>query len=331
MDRVKNGAKLIKIGAAWLLILMLAIAAAIVTISVVNAQSFGPQRTVQNYLDALRAGDGAKALGLLNARVPAGNAAVLDGAGLAKSQESIKDVSIGKPVDQPNGQRKVTVSYHVNGTELSTDFELEPGPSHWLFFDSWTILPTTLPTINVSVVNATEAQVNGVAVNMPGGKNTFAVFYPGNYEAEYQSSLFAASPVTRSVSSPLASVPAVALATGPTSELLSQVDATIHQYLDGCAKQAVLMPANCPMSAATDNRVVSPIAWSIVNYPSISITPYGGKWIMGPLTVKAQVSYQEQNLFTGAVAPVKHAEDFGFTAKLAISGTTVSVTPVVSY
>lgn len=331
VDRVTNGAKLIKIAAAWLLILMLAIAAAIVTITVVNGNSFGPQRTVQQYLDALRAGDGAKALGLLQARVPGANAAVLDGEGLAKSQEAVTDVHLGDPTDAPENRKTVQLSYSIAGTKLSTDFTLIPGPKHWLFFDSWVMAPTTLPVINVSVVNANQAAINGVPVNMPDGKNSFAVFYPGRYEAEFRSPLFAAPPVTRTVSSPLESVPAVALTTGPTSDLLAQVDGTIHKYLDACAKQAVLMPSNCPMSAATDNRVTSAVKWTIVEYPGVTISPYGGTWVLAPLTVKAQVEYQEQNLFTGVVAPVKTTEDFGFTAKLSIDGTTVSVTPVVSY
>lgn len=331
MERVKNGTQLIKIGAAWLLILMLAIAAAIVTIAIVNSSSFGPQKTVQNYLAALKDGNGAKALGLLQARVPAGNAAVLDGAGLAKSQQGVKDVKIGDPVNAANNQKTVHVSYTVGGTSLATDFKLAPGPKHWLFFDSWTMVPTTLPTVNVSVVNANQASINGVAVNMPDGKNSFTVFYPGTYELEYRSALFAAPPVTRTVSDPLTAVPAVTLATGPTSELLSQVDGTIHKYLDACAKQAVLMPANCPMSAATDNRVTSAVTWTIVEYPDVNISPYGGKWVLAPLTVKAQVAYQEQDLFTGLISDVKTAEDFGFTAKLSIDGTTVGVTPVVSY
>ena len=331
VDGVNNGAKLIKIAAGWLLILMLAVAAAIITITVVNNSSFGPARTVQNYMDALRAGDGEKALGLLHGRVPSANAAVLDGAGLAKSQQGLKDVKVGEPVEAPDHLQKVTVSYTIAGTALSSDFKLSKGPKHWLFFDSWSIAPTTLPVLNVSVVNADRASVNGVDVNMPDGRNSFAVFYPGSYEAEYRSPLFAAPPVQRSVSSPLGSVPAVALATGPTSDLLDQVGATVHKYLDACAKQAVLMPANCPMSAGTDNRVLSAVKWSILQYPDVTITPYGGKWIMAPLTVKAQVEYQGQDLFTGAVSTVKHAEDFGFTSKLSIDGNTVGVTPVVSY
>ncbi|MCQ9164749.1 hypothetical protein [Arthrobacter sp. STN4] len=328
---MKNGAPLIKVAATWLLILMLAIAAAIITITVVNTNSFGPARTVENYLDALRAGNGAKALGLLHGRVPSANAAVLDGPGLARSQQDLKDVKVGDPVAGPDHSQKVTVSYTIGGQALSTDFKLAQGPKRWLFFDTWSIVPTTLPVLDVSVVNANQASVNGVDVNMPNGKNSFAVFYPGSYSADYKSPLFAAPAVQRSVTDPLVSVPAVTLATGPTGELLSQVGSTIHKYLDACAKQTVLMPANCPMSAATNNRVVSAVKWSIVDYPQVSITPYGGKWIMAPLTVRAQVQYQEQDLFTGAVAPFMHAEDFGFTAKLSIAGNTVGVTPVVSY
>lgn len=315
----------------WLLILLLAIAAAIVTISVVNSSTFGPQQTVRNYLAALHAGDGAKALGLLQARVPGANAVALNGPALAKSQEALKDVTVGTPLNSTDGKKTVAVGYTVDGTELSTDFTLVKGPKHWLFFDSWTLAPTTLPILSVSVVNANQASVNGVAVNMPDGKNSFAVFYPGHYETEYRSQFFTAPPVTRTVTGPSAAIPAVVLATGPTSELLSQVDTTIHNYLDACAKQGVLMPAGCPMSAVTNNRVVSPITWTILEYPEVAISPYGGRWILAPMQFKAQLEYQEQSLFTGLTAPVKSVQQFGFTAKLAITDTTVTVTPQLSY
>ncbi|MGO2541221.1 MAG: hypothetical protein ACTH8J_08750 [Specibacter sp.] len=331
VDGVKNGTQLIKIAATWLLILMLAVAASIVTIAVVNTKDFGPEKAVANYLAALKDGDGAKALGLLQAKVPAANAAALDGKALAKSQEDLKDVNIGEAVAGPDDQKIVTVSYTIDKKPLTTVFKLTPGPKHWLFFDSWVMVPSTLPTINASVVNANQAIINGADANMPDGKNSFAVFYPGSYQLEYRSPLFAAPAVTRNVAGPGEAVPAVGLATGPTSKLLSQVDAAVHKYLDACAKQAVLMPTGCPMSASTNNRVVSPVSWSIAEYPAITITPFGGQWIMAPLNVKAKVQYQEQDLFTGLVSEFKEAEDFGFTAKLTIDGTSVSVTPVVSY
>ncbi|MHA7270171.1 hypothetical protein [Arthrobacter sp. HLT1-20] len=324
---MKDGTRLIKIAAAWLLLLMLAIAASIVTISIVNSREFGPEKTVANYLEALRDGDGAKALGLLQAKVPRADAAALDGEALAKSQASLKNVSIGEPAPGPDNSKIVTVNYTMGNSPFKTDFTLTQGPKHWLFFDSWTMLPGTLPIIDVSVVNANQASINGAAANMPDGNNSFAVFYPGSYELEYRSPLFAAAPVTRQVSGPGQAIPAVGLSTGPTTDLLAQVDGTIRKYLDACAKQAVLMPTGCPMTAATNNRVVSEVKWSILQYPAITISPYGGQWIMAPLSVKAQVEYAEQDLFTGLVAPVKIADDFSFAARLSISGTTVTVTP----
>ena len=331
VDGVKNGTQLIKIAATWLLILMLAVATSIVTITVVNAKDFGPEKTVANYLAALKQGNGAKALGILQAKVPSANAAALDGKALALSQEELKNISIADAVPAPKDQKSVTVSYTVDGKPLSTQFLLTQGPKHWLFFDSWLMVPSTLPTINASVVNTNQASINGVDANMPDGRNSFAVFYPGSYKLEYRSVLFAAPAVTRNVTGADQVIPSVGLATGPTSDLLSQVDSTIRTYLDACTDQSVLMPTGCPMSASTSNRVTSPVVWSIVEYPAITISPFGGQWIMAPLSVKALIEYHEQDLFTGIVSDFKDVEDFGFSAKLSITGTNVSVTPVLSY
>lgn len=330
VDEVKNGTQLIKIAAAWLLVLMVALAACIVTIAVVNDKNFGPERTVSKYLNALKAGDGAKALGLLQAKVPSANAAALDGSALAASMTDLKDISIGEAVDGQDKQKIVTVSYTVDGAALTSDFKLLHGPKQWLFFDSWAMVPSTLPLIDVSVVNANQASINGVDANMPDGRNSFAVFYPGRYELEYRSSLFAAPAVARAVTGP-EGVAAVGLATGPTSELLAKVDGTIRSYLDGCTEQAVLLPTGCPMSAGSDNRITSDVKWSILEYPSIAISPYGGQWVLAPLTGKAQVEFAEQNLFTGLISDVKQAEGFTFSATLSIKGSNVSVTPVLDY
>lgn len=310
---------------------MLAIAAAVVTIVVLNKTYFGPQQPVRDYLSALADGDGSKALGLLDAAVPDADAAVLDGPGLKASQSLLKNIEVSSPQPADGNRVTVTVRYTVAGSAKSTDFLLEPGPTRWLFFGSWKFVPSSLPTLEASVVNEDQATLNGVDVALPGGKNSFAVFYPGAYTAEYRSALFAAPAVTRTVTGPANTTPAVVLATGPTSKLLKQVDGKVRAYLDGCAKQQVLLPTDCPMSNYTDNRVVSAIKWTILSYPHVGISAYGGQWIMAPLSVKAQVEYKEQDLYTGAVSPVKHVDNFGFSAKLSVTDTRVSVTPVVNY
>ncbi len=310
---------------------MLAVAAAIITITMVNVSYFGPQQPVRDYIQALRDGDGAKALGLLKATVPAGNPAVLDGSGLKSAAAGIDDLHVGDPQELPGGRVSVPATYKINGAAHSTDFLLEPAGNQWLFFGTWTFVPAPLPTIDVSVVNEATASLNGVRVNMPSGRNTFSVLYPGRYEASFQSELFQAPAVTTAVTSAAVKPAAVALSTVPSPKLMADVNSQLHQYLDGCAKQQVLLPADCPFSNHSDNRIVSPVVWSIVNYPKVGISAYGGAWVIAPLTVNAQVSYQEQQLYTGAMAQVKMAQNFGFTAKLDTTGNKVSVTPVVDY
>ncbi|WP_434615850.1 hypothetical protein [Arthrobacter sp. A5] len=331
MDTVKNGTRLMRIAAGWLLGLMLAVAAAIITITMVNASFFGPQQPVRDYLQALRDGDGAKALGLLKATVPAGNPAVLDGSGLKSAAAAIEDLQIGDPQEQADGRVKVPASYKIDGADHSTEFLLEPAGNRWLFFSTWTFVPAPLPTIDVSVVNETTASLNGVGVTMPSGRSTFSVLYPGQYKASFQSGLFQAPSVTTAVTSAGDKPFAVELNTAPSPKLMADVNSQLHQYLDGCAKQQVLLPAGCPFSNHSDNRIVTPVVWSIESYPTVGISAYGGEWVIAPLTVKAQVSYQEQQLYTGAVVPVEEAQSFGFTAKLDTGGGSVTVTPVVDY
>ncbi len=328
---MKNGTPLIRIAAGWLLGLMLAVAAAVITISVVNTNHFGPQQPVREYFQALHDGNGAKALGLLKPTTPTANPAVLDGEGLSSAAAHLSDLRVGDPQPDAGGKVTVRASYSVDGVQKSTDFQMEPAGKQWLFFSVWSFVPAPLPTLDVSVVNETTASLNGVTVKMPAGRNSFAVLYPGQYTAAFASDLFQAPAVSTTVTSAAIRPPAVDLATAPSAKLLSAVNDQLQQYLDGCAKQQVLLPADCPLSNHSDNRILSPVLWNIESYPKVSISAYGGDWVIAPLTVTAQVSYQEQQLYTGEVSQVKRAQNFGFTAKLTTAGSNVTVTPVVNY
>ena len=81
----------------------------------------------------------------------------------------------------------------MTAAELRTEFLLERSGTEWLFFHKWAIVPAALPVLDVTVVNASEATLNGVPVNMPDGRNSFAVFYPGEYEASLAGEYFAAA------------------------------------------------------------------------------------------------------------------------------------------
>ncbi|MET3952082.1 hypothetical protein [Arthrobacter sp. UYEF36] len=326
---------LVRIAAAWLLVLMLAVAGGIVAVNVVNNTLASPQQPVREYLDALQKGEGEKALGLLRASVPQSNAAMLDGTALQTATARISGIKYGEAEDRGNNQVMVPIDYTIDGSELRTEFLLERSGTEWLFFHTWAIVPAALPVLDVTVVNASEATLNGVPVNMPNGRNSFAVFYPGEYEASLAGEYFSAAATTATVPGRELPVAPLNLMTEATDGLKEAVGSKVNEFLDTCAdtadKEQKLQP-DCPFYHTTNNRVIDgTIDWSISEYPTISIEPFGGRWVVAPLNGKARIEAQQVDLFTGAVTYVNNVHDFSFTTRLDIDADTVKVTPLLSY
>jgi hypothetical protein len=326
---------LVRMAAGWLLGLMLAVAGAVVAVNMVNSTVASPQQPVREYLDALHDGDGGKALGLLRATVPPANSAMLDGTALQTASSRLANVKLGDAEERSGNQVMVPMEYTIDGSRLRTEFVLEKTGTEWLFFNTWAFVPSRLPTLDITVVNASEAAVNGVPVNMPNGRNTFAVLYPGEYEASLNGEFFAAPATRATVTSRDVPVAPLNLLTEATTALRENVAAKVKEFLDTCAaeaqKQQKLQP-DCPFYYATNNRVYDgTIKWSVTEYPEISIEPFGGRWIVAPLDGKARVVAQQQSLFTGANFPLDEEVDFSFTTRLDVAGDTIKVTPLLSY
>ena len=333
--KVQMSQALVRIAAGWLLGLMLAIAGAIVAVNLVNNSLASPQQPVREYLDALQSGDGGKALGLLRASVPPGNAAMLDGTALQTATSRFGNVEIGGAEERPDNQVMVPLEYTIDGSRLRTEFLLEKTGTEWIFFNTWAFVPARLPTVDITVVNASEATVNGVPVNMPNGRNSFAVFYPGEYEAAVTGQYFSAAPTRATVTQRDAPVAPLNLLTQATDNLKKDVSAKVREFLDGCAavaaKEQKLQP-DCPFYYASNNRVQDgSIKWTVTEYPNVSIEPFDGRWVVAPLDGKAKVEALQQNLFTGAWYPLSEEVDFSFTTRLDVTGDTVKVTPVLSF
>ena len=246
---------LIRIAAIWLLALVVAIVGSVVAVTVVKSTVAGPAQPVRSYIAALEAGDGGHALGILRAQVPAGSAALLDGAPLQDAMSRVKDISY--ETTRSDGDRaSVTVAYTVEGARHSSVFELERTGTDWLFFPRWAIVPGTLPSLQATVVNSDRATLNGVPVNMPAGRNSFPVFFPGSYVGSLPDENFAADPRAVVVSGRGSSTQ-LNLATKATPQLVSAIEAKVHEYLDGCAahatKQQRLQP-DFPFSLSTHSR-----------------------------------------------------------------------------
>ncbi len=314
---------------------MLAVAACIVAINLVSNSVASPQQPVRDYLSALKRGDGGAALGLLKASVPGGNAAMLDGTALQTASSKLSDIKIGTPESRGAKQVMVPVDYTIDGNQLHTEFLLQRTGTEWLFFGHWEFVPSSLPTIEVTAVNASEANLNGVPVNLPDGRNTFAVLYPGQYEASLSKEFFTAIPVRTAVTSNDSGQTPLNLLTRTTDSLNQAVASKIKQYLDGCAVEATkaqrLQP-DCPFYHVT-NSPIEPgtIKWEITEYPKVSIEPFDGGWAVAPLNGKARVTAKQIDLFTGQVTTLNQVQDFSFTTRLDISEDSIAVVPQVSY
>jgi len=326
---------LVKIAAGWLLGLMLAVAVAIVSINLVNDSIAGPQQPVREYLSALQKGDGEKALGLLRASVPQSNPAMLDGTALQTAAARISDVKIGEAEERGANRAMVPLDYAIDGARQRSEFLLERSGTEWLFFHKWSFVPAPLPVLDVTVVNSSEATVNGVPVNMPNGRNSFAVFYPGEYEAALNGQYFAAPSTRATVADGSARPASLNLLTEATGALKEAVSGKVKEFLDSCAEEAdkeqKLQP-DCPFYHATNNRVQDgSIDWSITQYPTVSIEPFGGRWVVAPLDGKARIKARQEDLFTGAVSDLNAVHNFSFTTRLDIDGDTVKLTPQLNF
>jgi hypothetical protein len=326
---------LVKTAAGWLLGLMLAAAGAVVCINLVSQSVASPQQPVREYLEALQKGEGEQALGLLRAKVPKANAAMLDGTALQTAASQLSDIQIGNAQSRGGNRVAVPVDYTLDGSRLHSEFLLERTGTQWLFFGKWAFVPTTLPTIEVTVVNASEAALNGVPVNMPNGHNSFAVFYPGKYEASLNGTFFEAPATSALVSNRDGGTAPLNLQTRSTKSMDEAVAGKVREFLDNCAAEATeqqrLQP-DCPFYHASNARVVDgTIKWEITEYPKITIEPFGGKWVVAPLNGKARLTAREINLFTGYVNDLNVEHDFSFTTQLDTDGSTVTVTPLLTF
>lgn len=333
LERMTDQKRMQRVLTIWVTAFVLLLAAAVAGIMLVNQKVFGPQALVNELYGHLVAGEGGKALGLLGAEVPAGNAVLLDGEGLKNSIAPIKKFGVSEVSDVPGEKDsvEVTANYEVFGSEKSVTYQLHRAGRDWLFFDRWAFDATTLPVVTVSADTTTQIKVNGLDSPLAKGTQTLPVFAPSVVDASFSTPNFQSRAKSVLVNNPRAKPKKVELLTEPTDELIAAIDAKLRTYLDDCAEQNVLMPTGCPMSYRTNSRVnADSIKWSISSYPKPVLTAYDGAWILRPLEVGTRLTLTEQDLVTGKYKEREVDDKFGFTARIEVNTTTFSLTPVTS-
>ncbi|GHD02508.1 hypothetical protein [Zhihengliuella salsuginis] len=325
----RSGSDIVRVAATWAMVLIVVLVAAAMTIAVANARIFGPERVVGDYMKTLEQGDGATALGHLGLEAPAGNGLMLSGDPLKASTAALGDYEVEETA-QEEDRASVRVSYDVGGNRHHADFRLVRTGRDWLFFDEWQIQMGKLPVVTVNASNTTDIRVNDVESPVAAGEQAFPVLPPAVVTASFEKEFFHAEDTTRVVDGVDDTDEQLQLVSQPTQALEDAVDRQLREYLDGCAGQQVLMPTGCPLAYDTAARVdPSTIDWEIADYPDVEIAGFDGGWVLRPLDVDVDLELVEQDLATGATTSVDLTETYTFTAKLELTSSDVSVTPVV--
>lgn len=341
---------------------MLALVAGGIAIGVANSTLYSPQAQVQDYLDALAAGDGGTALTLSgggsgegsgraapDGLAPGTATSLLQGEPLKAGSAALGELTVTRGEDAPDGEStEVSVDYTVDGEDHSTVFTVERTGRDWLFFDRWQMAPVPLQTVRVVPANLPPeaasgpitAEVNGVPTPLTSEdsetpRQNFAVLPPLLMDAGFESTYLVAPPIRRVVDQVTPAEPqTLELALRYTDEVATEVNRQLEAYLTGCTEQQVLNPSGCPLGYDTVNRIPpDSIAWSVSGDPQATVVPLPAEGedptVMAPLQAEAVLTLQEIDLVTGEQQPVEHRNPFTLEADLAVTGEAVRLTPRV--
>ncbi|WP_143468013.1 hypothetical protein [Kocuria massiliensis] len=309
---------------------LVAAALGVAIMALISIYAFGPTSPVRDYIQAIRNGDGGRAMTLLDAKVPESNAAMLDGHALSESTKTLGHLRYN--VKQSSEDRAVvTVTYRLNDKDSSTDFPVHRTGIHAGVLEDWAIDSQTLPTINVKTPGVETATLNRQKVGVPQGEERFAVFFPGVYTAQYSSSLLDARESTTTIWSPHPQKaadqnPSLSLDLAPSPAAQESIRRQVDDALEHCASQDTLYPQGCPFEYDFDGRVQGDVSWSIVEKPdsSATIDPQG-HWKLTNPQGKARIEFQALDLYTGKVSTVSKTIPFQINADLVVNGDRIEV------
>jgi hypothetical protein len=214
----------------------------------------------------------------------------------------------------------------INDADAATDFSLHRTGSWGGLFPTWEIDPAELPTVKVTAPATGAATLNQQKVGIPKGGQSFPVFYPGVYAADYASDLLSAPEVSTAVTDPEKPVDPLKLAVEPSQRVEDSVKAQVGEQLARCAEQDSLYPAGCPFEYDFDGRVDGDVTWSITQYPNAGAkVKADGSWELVNPSGSARVEFRKMDLYTGKVSKVSETVKFTIRADLRPEGDDVVV------
>ncbi len=299
-------------GAAGLVVL-LAVGGSI-AVGVVKGAN-GPEAVVEDYLEALVAGDAVRAMEISQASVPNDQRLLLTNEIYAKATNRIDGFTIGKSTVKGN-TATVAVEVTQNGQRLEDSVILtKKNPT--FFNDNWSMgnAPTSYGmavqgtgTLRFTAdEGASAVLVNGVEVSLENAAGRLDGYYElpayaGSYELELatDSKYLGSNKVSGLVSiDARSSLDMARLELAPNDAFDAEVTKQVGDYLKACVAQTVVKPVDCPMNAYSygDTRNV---VWKITKEPTLRISSYyDGAWRFSSDEFgEATATFQEKSSFS---------------------------------
>ncbi len=277
----------------------------LLTVLALNVTLFSATSFVTSYLKALESSD----YGLAASHAGLTRAPQI----LPLASETPQNPRIVGTSSLPTGELVIQADYELGDDTHSTVFVVTGGEPILWFFDTWRFSRQPIANLQFAVIGDERVSVNGTDLNVGdlGVPPRTTVLVPGIYSSSLETEWVQAEPVV-SVMTEVGAPAGVRLVVSPTNTLMENTTDALEAYLDGCAAQAVLQPAECPFGVSISDRVVGAVQWTILDYPEIDLRLSADRatWTMVAESGVAEVTVQVQSLFDGSITEFRDTEEF---------------------
>ncbi len=277
----------------------------LLTVLALNVTLFSATSFVTSYLKALESSD----YGLAASHAGLTRAPQI----LPLASETPQNPRIVGTSSLPTGELVIQADYELGDDTHSSVFVVTGGEPVLWFFDTWRFSRQPIANLQFAVIGDERVSVNGTDLNVGdlGVPPRTTVLVPGIYSSSLETEWVQAEPVV-SVMTEVGAPAGVRLLVSPTNTLMENTTDALEAYLNGCAAQAVLQPAECPFGVSISDRVVGAVQWTILDYPEIDLRLSADRatWTMVAESGVAEVTVQVQSLFDGSITEFRDTEEF---------------------
>lgn len=259
---------------------VLVLVAGLIVVTQVNGGMFGPEATVEKYLQRLADGDTEGALEIADVDVPAEQRQLLTNDILGGAKALPTDISVAD-ADVADDQALVSATFDLGGSKSTTEFSLVKSGKTAVFFDEWTLQSPELAPLTVDTPGLSTVKVNGIDVDTTDSALSLPAF-PALYTVGLaeKSDLVSADPIEARTffggsveDQDLDGGDPALLAPEPTDAFRSEVDKQVKTLVDSCAKKTVAQPDGCPFgSYSAESFDATDLKWSISSYPTVTVS-----------------------------------------------------------